>query len=114
MPSAQDLILAVDGGASKADLALVSHLGKLVAAMRCPGSFHFGLDRTDPSEALNHALMALRSAAGIAVEETAMAAIGVYCVAGADLPVDDRRISDTIRSRGWTARTIVRNDAARS
>ncbi|MFI5283374.1 MAG: N-acetylglucosamine kinase [Candidatus Dormibacterales bacterium] len=106
----RELILAVDGGASKADLALVSADGVLVAIARCRGSFHFGLDRSQPIEAMDAALRALWSGARLAAGRRLPASIGVYCVAGADLPIDDRRISRAIGKRGWSVRTLVRND----
>jgi N-acetylglucosamine kinase-like BadF-type ATPase len=39
-----------------------------------------------------------------------IAATGVYCLAGADIPVDDRRIMAELTGQGWTSRTIVLND----
>jgi N-acetylglucosamine kinase-like BadF-type ATPase len=36
--------------------------------------------------------------------------VGVFCVAGADLPADDRRILQWLRRQGWTTDTILRND----
>jgi N-acetylglucosamine kinase-like BadF-type ATPase len=34
----------------------------------------------------------------------------VYCVAGADIAIDDRRITAELEERGWSSETIVRND----
>ena len=34
----------------------------------------------------------------------------MYCVAGADLPADDRRIARWFRGRGLTGNDVVRND----
>jgi N-acetylglucosamine kinase-like BadF-type ATPase len=34
----------------------------------------------------------------------------VLCLAGADLPVDDRRLMKTLRSLGWADRLVLRND----
>jgi N-acetylglucosamine kinase-like BadF-type ATPase len=39
-----------------------------------------------------------------------VAELGVYCLAGADLPVDERRIYRNLSKRRWTTRTLVRND----
>ena len=97
-------VLAVDGGASKVDIALVGGDGRLLAAVRRPGSYHFGLGRNGSLESLRRAIAAVGRGA------PEVAAIGVYCLAGADLPVDDRRIAAELQEQPWTKRTIVRND----
>lgn len=96
-------VLAVDGGASKVDVALVDADGRLLAAARRPGSYHFGLGRNGSLDALAQAI------AGIGGEGE-IASVGVYCLAGADIPVDDRRIAAELEAQRWTRRTIVRND----
>jgi N-acetylglucosamine kinase-like BadF-type ATPase len=96
-------VLAIDGGASKVDLALVDSEGKLLAASRSAGNYHFGLGR-------NGSLEALAAAIGRLGRASDLAAIGVYCLAGADIPIDDRRITADLEAQRWTKRTIVRND----
>jgi len=103
------VLLAVDGGASKADLVLVDVQGRLLAAVRRRGSYHFGLDRTGSLQALGEAVGAIQGASGLA-DDGQIADIGVYCLAGADLPVDDRRIAGEIAGEHWTRKTIIRND----
>jgi N-acetylglucosamine kinase-like BadF-type ATPase len=103
-------VLAVDGGASKVDLALVDIQGNLLAAVRHLGSYHFGLGRNGSLDALTLAIEAAARIARIDVDSSALAAMGVYCLAGADIPVDDRRIVAELARKGWTKRTIVRND----
>jgi N-acetylglucosamine kinase-like BadF-type ATPase len=98
-------VLAVDGGASKVDLALVGVQGNLIAAARRPGSYHFGLGRNGSLDSLSRAIRSLRIDHALPI-----AATGVYCLAGADIPVDDRRILAELAAQGWTRRTIVRND----
>jgi N-acetylglucosamine kinase-like BadF-type ATPase len=39
-----------------------------------------------------------------------VADVGVYCLAGADLPVDDRRLSRAVARHDWTTTSLVRND----
>jgi N-acetylglucosamine kinase-like BadF-type ATPase len=36
--------------------------------------------------------------------------LGVYCMAGMDLPVDEERLGGAIRSRSWSTESLVRND----
>jgi N-acetylglucosamine kinase-like BadF-type ATPase len=104
------LILAVDGGDSKADVALVDTDGSLIGATRRFGSAHFGLDHNGSLETLERAIRAACSDGGIDPDRKPVAATAVYCVAGADIPLDDRRIAADLGSRGWAKRTVVRND----
>jgi N-acetylglucosamine kinase-like BadF-type ATPase len=104
------LILAVDGGASKSDIALLDADGKLVSASRRPGSYHLGLGHNGALEALDKAIRVASVKGGIDPDTKPIAAVGVYCMAGADIAIDDRRITAELVERGWTARTIVRND----
>jgi N-acetylglucosamine kinase-like BadF-type ATPase len=103
------VLLAVDGGGSKADLVLADLQGKVLAAMRRSGSYHFGLDRNGSLQALSDAVDVMKAAAGLGADHQ-VADVGVYCLAGADLPVDDRRIAAEIAGERWTRRTIIRND----
>lgn len=95
-------VLAVDGGASKADVALVDAEGNLRAAVRRRGRFNFGLGSNGSIDGLESAI---RSA-----QAGAVATLGVFCLAGADLPVDDRRIEGELRQHHWAKRTLIRND----
>jgi N-acetylglucosamine kinase-like BadF-type ATPase len=104
------LVLAVDGGASKADVALVDREGNLVSAARRAGSYHFGLDHDGPRETLARTIGLVAAKAGLDGDLTGIADIGVYCVAGADIAIDDRRIATEIEGMHWAAKTIVRND----
>jgi N-acetylglucosamine kinase-like BadF-type ATPase len=104
------LILAVDGGASKSDIALLDGDGHLVSASRCAGSYHLGLGHNGALESLDKAIRVASVKGRIDPDGKPIAAIGVYCVAGADIAIDDRRITAEIEGRGWTSKTIVRND----
>ena len=103
-------VLAVDGGDSKTDVALLDRRGSVLGATRVKDSGHAGLGRTS---ALDTIAAAIRSACqdfGIDPDLGPIAEIGVYCLAGADLPLDDRRIGREVKRRGWTIRHLVRND----
>lgn len=104
------LILAVDGGASKSDIALLEPDGSLVVASRRAGSYHLGLGQNGALEALDKAIRAAGVKAGLDPDGRPVAGVGIYCMAGADIPVDDRRITAQLAARGWTAETIVHND----
>src|SRR5438132_13054017 len=84
-------VLAVDGGNSKADAVLVSRAGEVLGAARRTGSSNVGLFR-DTSEVLAEAVAAACSDAGFKADGAPVATVGVYCLAGADLPMDHRRV----------------------
>lgn len=107
-----DLILAVDGGASKVDVVLVDRSGRVAGAARHAGTVHFGLDH-DNGGSLDNVARAIGAAcrdAGVDPERKPIAGVGVYCVAGADLPIDDRRIARLLDRPGWARRNMIRND----
>lgn len=106
----EPLVLAVDGGASKVDIALVSATGRVLAAVRRPGIYHFGLDHQDSLKALTAAMARVVKRGPARLDHEAIAAVGVYCLAGADIPLDDRRIAAEVGGQGWTVKTIIRND----
>ena len=107
---ARPVVLAIDGGDSKTALALVGGDGRLLTAMRIPRSSHAGLGRDGSLAALEAAIRTACSRLGIRLDGRPVADTGVYCLAGADLPVDDRRIQRALQLKGWTASTLVRND----
>jgi N-acetylglucosamine kinase-like BadF-type ATPase len=104
------LILAVDGGDSKADVALVDSAGRLVGATRTAGSSHFGLGHNGSLQTLETAIRAVCADGGIDPDKRPIAGTGIFCVAGADLPIDDRRITGELGALGWVEHTVVRND----
>jgi N-acetylglucosamine kinase-like BadF-type ATPase len=107
---AERRILAVDGGDSKTDVVLVDRGGELLGARRVALSSHVGLDRAGAVEALDAAIRSACLDFGVDPDRRPVADVGVYCLAGADLPVDERRIHRALALRGWTRKTLVRND----
>ena len=103
------IVLAVDGGNSKTDLALVRADGVLLAMARGPLSspHHVGLDGC--LRVLEELLADATAAAGLPAEQP-VAAVGHVLLAGADLPVEERALHDAISARGWAVRTTVNND----
>lgn len=102
-------VLAVDGGNSKTDLALVATDGTLVAAVRGPGSSHQRLGLTGAVRALREGVATLYAAAG-AERGQRLAQLGVFCLAGVDLPVDDGRIGAALRAERLTENLVLHND----
>lgn len=104
-------ILAVDGGGSKLDAALVRRDGTLLGAARIRTVDDDGEPGTDGH--MRQILAASRAAvsdAGLDPDRVPFASLGVYCLAGADLPSDDRRIATWLRRHGLTGTDLVRND----
>lgn len=101
-PDKAPSILAVDGGASKVDVALIDLEGNVHSAVRRHGRFNFGLGSNGSFDGLAGAVHA--------ATDGHVPGLGVFCVAGADLALDDRRIEAQLVGQGWTRRTVVRND----
>lgn len=104
------LILAVDGGASKTDVWLLSVDGSLLSESRGAGSNHQFSGMDGALDALGSAVADALSQAGLDPRTRPAARTGVYCLAGLDLPVDESRLCPAIAARGWSAVDIVRND----
>jgi N-acetylglucosamine kinase-like BadF-type ATPase len=105
-----ELILAVDGGASKTDVWLVTTDGVVVGSARGQGANHqfSGLDGA--IDALAAAVEAATVTAGRDGTARPVAGHGVFCMAGLDLPVDEERLTQAIRAQGWTETNAVLND----
>lgn len=99
-------ILAVDGGASKTDLAIVRADGAVLAAVRGAGSnpHHIGVDGCVALIAELHA-----RAIEIAGAEP-LPTHAFYVLAGADLPEEEATLHAEFTARGWSATARVRND----
>jgi N-acetylglucosamine kinase-like BadF-type ATPase len=107
---ARPAILAVDGGGTKVDAALLRRDGTVLGAARVRSQ---GYDETGDERFLDQIDVAVKAAcadAGLDGAAQPVAGIGVYCLAGADLPADDRRIAKGLVRRGWSARDVLRND----
>lgn len=109
------VLLAVDGGASKTDALIVGADGTVLGAARGPGSNHqtVGLDHALANLSVTIEAAAAQVdllAAGSRAPGQPLCALGVYCLAGLDLPIDDERVGDAVRNRRWTEACDVRND----
>lgn len=107
-------ILALDGGGSKIDAVLLDKAGKILGAVRGAVSFESRDNGEKQGERTLTAAAAVIEAvcaeSRIDAEALPIANLGVYCLAGADLPADDRRISFALKRQMWTAEDVVRND----
>lgn len=103
-------ILAVDGGNSKTDVALVGVDGRLLAAVRGPTTSHQQVGLDVGADRMAELVREARSLGGIA-DAAPPAEVAVYALAGADTPSDERRLRRALESRGLAIEGIVLNDA---
>ena len=104
------MILAVDGGNSKTDLALIAPDGRLLAALRGPTTSHQQIGFEPGIERMAGLVANLRVRAGLA-PDAPPARIGAFGLAGADTPGDSRRLTEALVARGLAADGFVVNDA---
>lgn len=111
--SSQPSVIAVDGGNSKTDLALIAADGTLLASVRGPG-MPARLSRENVkiiADLLRSAVEAASSATGGAPTTLSnIARDTVACVANVDLPDDERQLEQMLADQGWTQTTLVAND----
>jgi len=103
------LVIAVDGGGSKTDVALVRADGETLALVRGPSSHahHVGVEGSlDVIERLvDDALGEARLR-----RDGTFAEVAAFTLAGADSPADEEALTSAAEARGWSARTTVLND----
>jgi N-acetylglucosamine kinase-like BadF-type ATPase len=104
-------VLAVDGGNSKTDVALVAADGTLLASARGPGV----PGMLAPEETIRVLASLVRDVAARAGLSPAgpgprIARHLSACVANADLPEEERQLGEALRAEGWTDTTQVAND----
>jgi N-acetylglucosamine kinase-like BadF-type ATPase len=104
-------VLAVDGGNSKTDVALVAADGTLLGSARGPG--------VTATMQLTDTVGVLGAAARLAAEQAGLRAEGPggqmarhlsACVANADLPEEEHELAEAVRAEGWSDTVEVAND----
>jgi N-acetylglucosamine kinase-like BadF-type ATPase len=97
------IVLAVDGGNSKTDLALVGDDGSLISHVRGPLSspHHLGLDGC---------LSVLEQLVADAGLDGRRADVAQVLLAGLDFPEEEDRLHAALSERGWAIKTRVAND----
>jgi N-acetylglucosamine kinase-like BadF-type ATPase len=103
-------VLAVDVGNSKTDLALVGPDGDLLAAARGPSASHQAVGLDAAMDRLVELSAAGARLAGLDASSRPLAAVGVFCVAGADFPEDLRVLRQGLARTRLAATVIVKND----
>ena len=102
-------VLAVDGGNSKAEVALVDAGGALLALVHGSTISHQAVGMRAGMANLRSLVSKAATAAGIDVA-SGVAERGVYCLAGADYPSDVRALRRAIDDLALTPPAVVLND----
>ena len=100
-------VVAIDGGNSKSDLALVAADGTLLGSARGLGM--------DNAASLDVTLPLLTALIGQAQQQAGLAGFPVArhlcaCVANADLPQEQETLAAALRAQGWSETTTLVND----
>jgi len=106
----QVVVVAVDGGNSKTDLALVRADGAVLSLVRGPLSspHHLGVDGS--VEVLQDLFEQATREAGLARSNGPVAAVGQLCMAGVDFPAEELVLQQRVAALEWAERTSVAND----
>jgi N-acetylglucosamine kinase-like BadF-type ATPase len=101
-------VLAIDGGNSKTDVALVADDGTLLASARGPGinAHEVGVDQTT----LILDAVVKQAAAQIGLADRQVARHTVACLANADLPEEEAEHAAAIQALAWSPTVTVVND----
>lgn len=105
-PFPEQVLLAVDAGNSKTDVAAVAADGRLLATARGPGFQPQNAGVPEAVTALGRMVAEVADAAGVSLPARHLTA----CVANADLPVEERRLQREVEARGWARTATVAND----
>lgn len=103
-------VLAIDGGNSKTDLALVADDGTVLASLRGPGASQedFGVDGA--MLRLGEMVHAVAEKAGIPGDGRPVARHTSACLAGADLPEEEAALTAALLAQGWSDSAVALND----
>jgi N-acetylglucosamine kinase-like BadF-type ATPase len=102
------IVLAVDGGGYKTDLALVQDDGALLAFLRGPPSSPHSIGVDGCLELLERLIGEALDGAGR--DSAPVADVGQVLMAGVDFPREQEELQAAVSSRGWAGRTTVAND----
>jgi N-acetylglucosamine kinase-like BadF-type ATPase len=106
-------VLAIDGGNSKTDVALVAYDGTVLATVRGPGinPQDVGADQTALNlDALVRRAAGQRVQAGRPPAPAWIARHTVACLANADLPEEEAELSAAVQAQAWSPTATVVND----
>jgi len=103
-------VLAVDGGNSKTDLALVRLDGTLLARVRGPGCSPHALGVDGSIAVIGRLLRHALELAGLPGSVTPVASVAAVFCAGVDEPHEEVVYAEALRAAGWAEDALVTND----
>lgn len=108
------ILLAVDGGNSKTDIAILAEDGSLLGAARRPTVSHQQIGLEAAGARLRAQVEAVAARAGLGgdspVGDSPVVDVGVLCLAGLDLPFDERALARVHGHSGLARSVILEND----
>jgi len=102
-------VLAIDGGNSKTDVALVAADGTLLATVRGGPSNNQVIGSERATKELMTLVRDVAELAGVEADKP-VAEHTSACLAGADLPVEEADLNRLVHSLGWSPTSAVVND----
>jgi N-acetylglucosamine kinase-like BadF-type ATPase len=102
-------VLAIDGGNSKTDVALIAADGALLATVRGGPSNHQVIGSERATKELTTLVREVAERAGLPASGP-VAQHTSACLAGADLPLEEAELSRLVQSLGWSLTSAVVND----
>jgi len=105
----QAAVLAIDGGNSKTDVALIGWDGTVLAALRGPGASHEGHGVDGAMRRLGELVLAVADKAGIGGPGVIASHVSA-CLAGADLPEEEQALTAALLACGWSQTAVAVND----
>jgi N-acetylglucosamine kinase-like BadF-type ATPase len=104
-------VLAVDGGNSKADVALIGAGGELLGAVRGPTISHQAVGIEAGMDRLTDLVRETAQRAELPYDgNEPYADVGVFSLAGADYPSDVQLLEGALTARGLSGMNVVIND----
>lgn len=102
-------VLAIDGGNSKTDVALIGGDGAILGVSRGGSSNHQGIGRAAMLAVLSDLVRAAATQAGLPADGP-VAVHASACLAGADLADEEVELEQLVHGLGWSRTTSVVND----
>ena len=109
MANGQAAVLAIDGGNSKTDVALIGWDGTVLAALRGPGASHEAHGVDGAVRRLGELILAVAGQAGIDGSGVIARHVSA-CLAGADLPEEEAALTTALLAGGWSQTAVAVND----
>ena len=99
--TANDIIVAVDGGNSKTDVMLVRSDGRVLASVRGQGSSPHQLGLELAIRVVGDLVDRAWIEAGLQSRNGTKAGVAAVFMAGADLPTEEVALADAVTAQGW-------------